>query len=654
MVIMHRPRMLWVAGGLAVLATLIVARAGQLTLVKGADFERQATNQHIKHVRLRPHRGPIVDRHGDLLAHSVDMPSIAAWPRQFVNQDDKVPALATALGMPLKILRAKLDPKKPFVWLRRRVTPRQEKQILALGLKGIGSFPEGRRFYPHGSLAAHVLGLVGIDDKGLYGIERHFDRGLRGDERVITVDRSVGGGTAITTGLESKPVEGNRVELTIDGDIQAATERELALGVEAARAAAGAAVVLDPRTGEVLALANVPTYNPNAPGTGTDKGFHDRLRNRAVTDPYEPGSTFKALLAAAALNEGVTNPSEMFDCENGAYQFGTAVIHDSHPHGLLSFAQVIQYSSNIGAAKVGDRLGKDRLYHYIRAFGFGARTGLELPDETRGLLRAPGGWARIDIATHSFGQGMSVTPVQMAAAFGALANGGTLMKPYVVRRVISPTGEVLVDHEPEPAQQVVSKDAADKTTEMLRRVVEEPGGTGTKARLDDFPVAGKTGTAQKVDPKTHRYSDKLIGSFVGYVPADDPHLVILVVIDEPTGVHYGGIVAAPIFRAIAEAALPMVGVHPPGPPLQVGPQVPGAMMVNATPPAAAIDPNATPNLVGLSLREALTRARGLGYDDVHVDGAGYVQAQQPAAGTPLVADKRLALTLRFETGSARP
>lgn len=649
-----RVRILWVAGCLGVLGTLIVARASYLTMVRGEELARQANNQHIRHVRLRPHRGPIVDRNGDLLARSADVPSIAAFPRAFAGQEDKIPALASAIGMAPKALRQKLDSKRSFVWLRRRAQPRVERAVSALSLKGINIVSEGRRFYPHGALAAHVLGMVGLDGTGLYGIERHFEQRLRGSERTITVDRSIGGGTAITGGFEAKPLDGSRVELTIDSDIQAATERELAEGVGSVGASGGAAVVLDPRTGEVLALANVPTYNPNNPGSGTDRLHRDRFRNRAVTDPYEPGSTFKALLAAAAFEENVTRPNEMFDCENGSYQFGTAVIHDSHRHGMLSFAQVIQYSSNIGAAKVGDRLGKERLFKYIRAFGFGARTGIELPDETRGLLRPVNSWARIDIATHSYGQGLSVTPLQMAVAFGALANKGALMKPYMVRRVVASSGDVLLENEPKIVQQVVSPESAATTTEMLRRVVEVEGGTGGKARLDDFPVAGKTGTAQKVDPKTKRYSDKIIASFAGYVPADDPRLVIVVVVDEPTTARFGGVVAAPIFRTIAEAALPMVGVYPPGPSGPEPAHAPDLTLVSAPPPPMPTDPNTTPNFVGLSLREAMTRARSIGYGNVRVAGTGYVRQQEPPAGTPRAAQKPLALTLRYDTGIARP
>jgi cell division protein FtsI (penicillin-binding protein 3) len=335
------------------------------------------------------------------------------------------------------------------------------------------------------------------------------------------------------------PEHGNRVELTIDAAIQDATERELAAGVAKTRAAGGTAVVLDPATGEILALANVPTYDPNRPGAKKDRGWSDRVRNRAITDPFEPGSTFKAMLAAAALEERVVAPAERFFCENGRFQVGRWTINDAHPHGWLTFAEVIQYSSNIGASKVAERLGRERYYRYLRSFGFGSRTGVELPGESPGIVRPVESWARVDLAVHSFGQGVSVTALQLTAAFAAVANGGLLMRPYLVRRIVSPRGDVVEEQRPVAVRRVVSERAAQTVTALLRRVVEEKGGTGTQARLEDFPVAGKTGTAQKVNLETGGYSAKRIGSFVGFVPADRPRAVVLVLIDEPTGVSYG-------------------------------------------------------------------------------------------------------------------
>jgi cell division protein FtsI (penicillin-binding protein 3) len=450
-----------------------------------------------------------------------------------------------------------------------------------------------------------------------------------------------------TAGVPAPPAQGSRVELTIDAGIQDVTERELAAGVAAAKAAGGAAVVLDPSTGEVLALANVPTFDPNEPGRRHDRGWRDRVRNRAITDPYEPGSTFKAILAAAAIEEGVVKPTDMLFCENGRYQVGRWRIHDVHRHRWLSFAEVIQYSSNIGATKVAERLGAERYYRYLRAFGFGARTGIELPGETPGILRPVGRWTRIDLATHSFGQGVSVTPLQMAAAFAAIANGGLLVRPYLVRRVLGPEGDVVREHEPVVVRRVVSARTAATVTALLRRAVEKKGGTGEKARLDDFPVAGKTGTAQKVNLENGTYSAKRIGSFVGFVPADRPRVVILVLIDEPGGSSFGGVVAAPVFRAIALTVLERLGVESPTVPVRTAsaPAAPAAKTTRAPARAAAAPAEpSTPSFLGLSRREALARAYAAGWD-VRVSGVGYVSEQSPPPGAPLAPERRLALRL---------
>jgi cell division protein FtsI (penicillin-binding protein 3) len=441
------------------------------------------------------------------------------------------------------------------------------------------------------------------------------------------------------------------------------TERELALGVAAARAVGGAAIVLDPNTGEVLALANVPTFNPNQPGAVSDRQWLDRVRDRAITDPYEPGSTLKAILAAAAIEERVVTPAEMFFCENGRLRIGKRTIHDSHAHGWLSFAEVIQYSSNIGASKVADRLGRERYHRYLQAFGFGARTGIELPGETPGIMRPAESWARIDLATHSFGQGVSVTPLQLAVAFGAIANGGLLMRPYLVRRTLAPDGSVVFDNKPTVVRHVIGARTAQTVTALLRRAVEEPGGTGAKAKLDDFPVAGKTGTAQKVNLQTGGYSSKRVASFVGFVPADAPRAVIIVLIDEPGGSSTsGGVVAAPVFRGIASAVLKQLGVMPapratPPTLVQVAatPAAPKdaerpVVNVRAQGPGEAAE---TPNFLGLSLREALTRAQVTGWD-VRITGTGYVHDQAPPPGTPLATDRRLALRLVPGESTASP
>ena len=654
-----RSRRMIVAGGIfAVLFALVALRALDLAVLRGPALARLAAMQHHQRIELLPHRGPIVDRSGDPLALSVDVPSIYVRPRELraAGVDARLPALATALHMPPRALRAKLASSQPFVWLKRQALPREAETVARLELPGVYTVTEGRRFYPHGNLAAHVLGFVGVDSQGLEGLEQRYDRVIRGEPQYLEFDRDARGREMFTGGVGAAPNQGNRLELTLDAAIQEATERELQSGVAAARAVGGAAVVLDPATGEVLALANVPTYNPNEPGDAADRRWRDRVRNRAITDPYEPGSTFKAVLAAAAIEEHLVTPGELFFCEHGRFQAGGRTIHDAHPYGWLSFAEVIQFSSNIGATKVGERLGRDRYHRYLRAFGFGNRTGIELPGETPGIMRPVESWSRIDLATLSFGQGVSVTPLQMATAFAAIANGGTLLRPYVVRRIVAPGGEVVLENEPTAVRRVISTRSARTTTELLRRVVEEEGGTGTKARLEEFPVAGKTGTAQKVDPTTGAYSSKRIGSFAGFVPADEPRAVILVLIDEPSTSSYGGVVAAPVFRAIAAAVLKRLGVEPPAP--TVVARAPGA--VPATPRAkpasreAATPASAeTPSFLGLSLREALARAQASGWQ-VRVTGTGYVAAQEPMPGTPLLSVHQLALRLAPAEAVASP
>jgi cell division protein FtsI (penicillin-binding protein 3) len=668
----RRARVVVVAALLSLCFALLFARAVDLAVLRGPEFTRQAAGQHRREVALVPHRGEIVDRRGELLALSLNVPSVYVRPRQLGAEPRRVAEVARALRVPVARVQNQLG-TSPFVWLKRQALPRELAAVLQLGVPGVGHFEEPRRIYPHGQLGAQVLGFVGTDAQGLAGLERRFDSEIRGQAVRIAVDRDARGREFLRTAVADAPTQGSRVELTLDAEIQAMTERELAAGVAAAKATGGAAIVLDPSTGELLALANHPTFNPNDRTDWGNPRHKDRIRNRALSDPYEPGSTFKAILAASALEQGVIKPTERLFCENGAWRLGKWTIHDSHPHGWLSFAEVVQFSSNIGAAKVGDRLGRERYSAWLRKFGFGQRTGVELPDESPGILRDGKDWARIDLATHSFGQGISVTPLQMAAAYAAIANRGRLMRPFVVRRITAPSGEVVVEHEPQVVRDVFSPRTAQMTTELLRRVVEEKGGTGARARLDEFTVAGKTGTAQKVDPRTRGYSKKRIGSFVGFVPADRPRAVILVLIDEPTTSAYGGVVAAPVFRNIAVDVMQALRVTPErdgpraptgGPTVQMAkgrakkrPATPRQVEaeVAAVPPAGE-EPTAapgTPSYLGLSLREALTRAHAAGWT-VAVRGTGWVAEQHPSPGAPFGDDRRLALQLRPDRPTAQP
>ncbi len=653
----RRARILGVAGLFVVIFGLLLARAVDLTVLRGPDFARRATRQHRGMVTLVPHRGAIVDRSGDLLASSLNVPSIFVRPRQLSAGDlSRLPALAKALGLSFASVRAKVNGGQPFVWLKRQAMPQEAEAVSRLGIPAVGQIDEARRFYPHGQLAAHVLGLVGVDSQGLGGLERRFDRVVRGEAEKVEVSRDAHGREFFKGGLGDNPREGSEIELTLDVRVQSAVEQELAAGVAAAKARAGAAIVMDPASGEILALANHPTFNPNDPGDRTTRAWKERSRNRVLTDPYEPGSTYKGILAAAALDRGVVHPNDRIFCENGSYPYANRVIHDVHPRGWLTMAEAIQFSSNICATKIGERLGKERYFQYLRDFGFGQRTGIELPGEEPGLLRNVSTWARIDLATHSFGQGVSVTPVQLVAAFGAIANGGMLMRPFLVRRVVGPAGDVQQETQPVTVRRVIKPETARIATLILRRVVEERGGTGTKAHIDGYPVAGKTGTAQKVIPGARGYSGKFIGSFVGFLPADAPRAVILVMIDEPAGRGFGGTVAAPVFKEIGRAVMKAMGVEPEGPtdvaPPPAGEPEPAVEMADAE-PDADLPPDGVPSFVGLSMREAVARARDGGFT-VSLRGSGYVVAQDPRPGRPLADDRRLALELSADRDAGLP
>ncbi len=545
--------------GFAVLFAVVGVRAGQLTVLHGRHLARLADRQHRGQIDLTPRRGPIVDRAGELLASTVDAQSLYAEPDVLRREPRKIGALARALGVSVGDIERKAAAAAPFVWLKRLATPKEVAAVTAVDVRGVGALPEGRRVYPHASLAAHVLGVAGIDAQGLEGIEREYDALIRPPPQVIEATRDAHGRHLFTAGLglDDAPV-GARVELTLDAAQQAVVERELGLGVERAAARSGTAIVLDPWTGAILALANVPSFDPNSVG-GSDAAGR---RNRAVTDMYEPGSTLKAMLAAAALDQGVATPHAKIFCEEGRYNVAGRVIHDHHPHGVLTFTNVIRYSSNIGTAKVAARLGADRLHAYLRAFGFGERTGIGLPGEVAGRLRDADRWTPIDLATASFGQGIAATALQVACAFAVLANGGVLVQPYVVRRVVAPDGTVLVRHRRRAVRRVIKPETARTVAALLRGVVESEGGTGRYARVPGEPVSGKTGTAQKVDPATGRYSPTArVASFVGFLPADEPRVVVLVLIDEPTTSEYGGVVAAPVFRAIAQALFAREGIE---------------------------------------------------------------------------------------------
>lgn len=633
-----KARILSVGGGIAVLLAMVAMRIVQFTLTQSPDLAALARRQHHEQIHIAAHRGAIVDRHGETLASSVERPSVYVRPRR-VSTSDRARAqaqLSAALGMPPRAIAAKLASDAGFVWLKRAVSPREQAAVHGLGIGGLGEVTEARRFYPHGVAAAQVLGVAGVDLRGIEGIERIYEQDLRALTRTLEIERDALGREILTEGIDDPRVlDGATVQLTIDVGLQTIAESALEAGVREAQAAAGTAIVLDPWTGEILALANAPTFDPNDRGTVPPA----HRRNRAINDFYEPGSTFKAILAAAALEHGVVRPDEMIFCENGAMPVGKWVIHDHHRHGWLSMTEAIAVSSNIAAAKIGERLGRDRFYPFLVDLGFGKATGIDLPAEVGGMLRPIGDWSRINLMTTSFGQGVAVTPLQMARAFAAIANGGQLVQPYVGMRATSASGEELWEHQPNVIRRVMKPETAKAVTAMLEQVVEE-GGTGTKAQIAGVKVAGKTGTSQKVEPGTGRYSaDARVASFVGFLPADAPKFVIMVMVDEPQTSKYGGMVAAPIFQAIGAAALERLGLIPAQPTTMLQ-----EASIAVDEPVAPAVPLGVPSFLGLSKRSAVERARDLGWM-VQVNGEGYVQSQIPAPGAEAAPGKELVLSL---------
>ena len=627
--------------GLCFLAAFgfIAARAFHLQVLGKDDWDRRAERQHQKVIPLIPQRGTIYDRNGEALAVSLEVDSIYVEPQKVSDPAKTARLLAAALGLKARSLRAKLASERGFLWIKRQVTPRESERVKALDLPGVGFTKEHRRYYPNSELGAQVIGFTGLDPEGLEGLELKYDPLILGQGGYLVMERDalgrgLGGGEEEIEGGE----QGSDLHLTLDKNIQYIAEKELAAGVKGSHSRAGMVVVLDPDSGRVLAMASEPDYNPNA--------FYryrpSQWRNRTICDTYEPGSVLKMFLIAAALNEGVMKPSSVVNCENGSYRVGGKTIHDHHPYGRLKLPQILKVSSNIGAAKIGEALDRERFYKYLREFGFGETSGIGLPGEQPGLLRKPSQWFDIDLAAISFGQGLTVTPLQIATATAAIANGGYLMQPYLVDKVVNPYGEVVEAHHPQVRQQVISAKVAGEVKNMLELVTEE-GGTGTLAAVPGYQVAGKTGTAQKVDPVTGTYSnDKTVASFVGFVPADDPKLVILVVLDEPEGRTFGGLVAAPVFSRIALQGLRYLKVPPKDPvaPAALPPldQVLARQIAADVPPALAQPRNGKvpvmPNCLGMSYRQVLQTMENIKLN-IRLDGSGRVIDQSPRPGEPI-------------------
>lgn len=617
----------------------VFLRASYLAVWRGPELKRYAEAQRGFQKTLPPDRGPIVDRHGRVLATTVESAQVYLRPTLF--RPEAADQVARTLGLSPSEVREKANSQAPFVWLKRDATPEQADELLRANIAGIGVEPGRSRVYPRGPLAGQVLGTAGIDLQGLAGVEAAYNKFLLGKAPVYRGERDARGQRLPEGGGEQESAaQGARVELTIDADLQRATEAALAEAVTSTRALQGLAIVLDPETGEILALAHNPPFDPNHRHAAAS----EPARLRAITDPFEPGSTLKAFVAAAGLENGVVRVDERLYCEGGRYRVGNRTVRDHDPYGWLTFADVIRHSSNICTAKVGERLGAQRVYAALASFGFYQLTGIDLPGEKAYPLRPWEKWARIHLVTTSFGQGIAVTPIQLVTAYAALANGGRLLQPFVARRVVAPDGTVLLEHLPRQVGQPISRETAEVMTEILAGVVE--GGTGTRARLQGIRVAGKTGTAQKVEVGTGRYSPRdRIASFVGYFPAEEPRYVILVVIDTPRSATYGGLVAAPAFRQIGEFAADRAGLRTAALPL------PSPESLARSDPSLQLASwageggfDGMPSFLGLSLREALHQARRAGWD-VEVEGSGFVVAQDPPPGARQAPGRRLRLRL---------
>lgn len=537
---------------------VVAARLYSIQIVQHRDLGTRADGQYERRIPVTAKRGTIYDRRGRPLAISLDAASVFAHPSLVQDPRTAASRLAKVLKRPARAIRAKLKSDRPFVWVERKIDPDRAEAVSKLDLPGVGLVPEGKRYYPKKTTAAHLVGFVGVDNRGLEGVELQYDHLLTGGPRSFLSSRVDALRRVVFREAEASPTVSD-LYLTVDEVIQHVAERKLEEAVRRSEARAGTVVVMDPRTGEILALANTPSYNPNAYGRFPPAS----RRNRALTDPYEPGSAFKTVLAAAALEEGVVKPADLFYGEDGTIEVAGAKIRDHKRHGWMTFRDVVAYSSNVGAIKVGMKVGKARFYNYITSFGFGVPTGVDLPGESRGVIRRPPQWSGLSLGALSIGHEISTTPIQLITAMSAVANGGHLVRPYVLRAVRHPDGGV-EEIRPFPIRRVISPETAQTLTSIFTEVVAR--GTGRAAALPGYPVAGKTGTAQKLDRQTGTYSStKVVASFVGYVPAENPRLAILVLIDEPGGIAWGGTVAAPVFREVAQEALSYLEIPPVAP-----------------------------------------------------------------------------------------
>ncbi|MFQ5351654.1 MAG: penicillin-binding protein [Candidatus Binatia bacterium] len=643
-------RLGFIASCFAIAVPVIATRMFSLSVREGEGRAQQAKDMTCRDTDRISYRGRIADRNGVTLAASLSTRSLSRSSSKYTYDKSHASLLAPILGMDVDKVDGVLRSRPGhFAWLVRRVAIDVAVAVSRLGIGGLeihtAETEIQKRTYPQGALASHVIGFTNSYAKGLEGIERVFDDEIRGRPVTVRVCRDIKGRPFYNESDLAGVNWGATVELTIDSNLQGIAEQELARAVAEFGAEGGSVVAIDPRSGDILAMANYPGFDPNTYYSASP----DDVRNRAITDNFEPGSTMKPFLIAAALELGVVSEEDVFFCEEGSWRFGGRTIHDHHGHGDLTVPEILRYSSNICSAKIGALVGAEHFHKYLSWFGFGRPTGITLPGERQGQLLPPERWRDIRLATVSYGQGIGVTALQLAAAYSVLANDGVRMKPHIVRQAVDSDGTLLFRNVPEQENRVVSYEVARKVSSMLEGVVAD-GGTAPRARIDGVRVAGKTGTAQQAAEGGGGYiRGKWVASFVGYLPVEDPRIVIAVTVSEPKSNHYGGVVAAPVFRRVAEASLDYLHIrrHVPVPERPV--------VIQASPPPVVAKKQQPfsgnmPNLVGLSLRSAMRALEGCNCD-IQVDGAGYVAAQNPRAGKKLT--QMAAVELELAPGPRR-
>jgi cell division protein FtsI (penicillin-binding protein 3) len=623
----------------------IQARLLYLQVYRHEALQSRGVNQSERTMDISAKRGEILDRYGRVLAYSVDTDSIYGVPSEIKDAAKTASRLCAALTdcapKEQDALTGRLRQKRAFVYVRRRVTPIQARRISGMNLDGVGFIKEDRRFYPKKQLAAQLLGFVGVDNKGLAGIEAAYESQISGSLGKLLYQTDARGHAF--SRLERPPTAGSTIELTIDEYLQHVAERELRDAVAHNRAAGGTVVIMAPKTGEILALANEPTFNPNAFSSASP----EHRRNRAVQDIYEPGSTFKVVTASAAIEEHVIGVNELINVSGGQIRFGSRVIHDTHDYGTLSFTDVMVKSSNVGAIRVGLMLGPERLGLYARRFGFGRALSPDFPGETTGIVWDPKHLDSSALASMSMGYQVGVTPLQMVAAVSSVANGGDLMQPRVVRALIRDGKRTEV--KPTVLGRTISKDTAATLTTIMEQIVDE--GTATYAKVAGYTIAGKTGTAAKLVNGRYSNSD-YFASLVGFLPSRNPVATIIVVIDSPHAHgYYGGPIAGPVFQRIAEATFRHLGVSPTlnaPPPVLVARH--SGQPARSEPEASIVhvgdgDVRDLPDLRGLSARDAVRVLTKIGLT-ARLSGDGVVSSQMPEPGTPI--EPGMACVLKLE------